>query len=136
MFTIFKKDGGYLPALEKYPTKALETYQLGELLILSGGGLTKCGATASPQFVCQENYTASAGGGKDIAVMPIDRNITYSTTASAALPGSGDTAVSVGDKVTLSSDAMEVTATKTSGVALVVYKGGEAKGDEVHVKFI
>ena len=44
-------------------------------------------------------------------------------------------AIGVGDKVTIHTDGMQVTATKTSGVAQIVALDGQAVGDRVVVKF-
>ena len=43
--------------------------------------------------------------------------------------------VHIGDKVTLSADGLQVTATTTSGVAEVVGMDGTAAGDTVYVRF-
>ena len=54
----------------------------------------------------------------------------FETTFQAAATG-----VNLGDKVTLHTDGLQVTATKTSGVAEVVGMDGTAVGDKVRVRF-
>lgn len=57
----------------------------------------------------------------------------FGTTLSAA-PADGVT-IKAGDKLTLSADAMQVTATTTSGVATVVAIEAQTVDSAVHVRF-
>ena len=129
MFTLIRKGEGYLPAAEFLPGKASESYTLGEALVLSAGSVTACGDTQTPQYIAMESITVPESGSADIYVMPVAHNAVYRTTNSAAL-----TTVPIGSKVTLA-NAVQVTATTTSGVATIVYKSGDAAGSEIHVKF-
>lgn len=129
MFTLIRKEEGYLPAAEYLPGKAGESFTLGEALVLSAGALTACGATQKPQYIAMESTSVPAEGAADIYVMPVAADAVYRTTNSAAL-----TSVEIGSKVTLS-NAVQVTATTDSGVALIVYKSGNDAGSEIHVKF-
>ena len=57
-------------------------------------------------------------------------DIVFETTAQAAL-----TAVKPGDRVTLHTDGLQVTATTASGVAEIVQKDADAAGSRVRVRF-
>ena len=59
----------------------------------------------------------------------VDPGAKFMTTFSAAA-----TAIKVGDKVTIGTDAMTVTATTTDGVAEVVQMMGNASGSECIVR--
>ena len=52
---------------EQVPATAGESYAVGEALVLSGGAATKCGATATPEFICQQQLSG-AGAGDQLAV--------------------------------------------------------------------
>ena len=129
MFTLIRKDEGYLPAAEFLPGKAGESFTLGEALVLSAGALTACGDTQAPQYIAMESVSAPASETADVYVMPVAHNAVYRTTNSADLAS-----VPIGSKVTLA-NAVQVTATTTSGVAMIVYKSADAAGSEIHVKF-
>ena len=92
-FTLARMDVGQTPPIEYKPVTESETVTLGEALVLSGGKLTKCGATSRPGFVA------------------------------------------VGNKVTLHTDGLQITATTTSGVATVTYIAGQTVGSLARVRF-
>ena len=92
-FILAKMDVGLTPPIEHKPVTESESIALGEALVLSGGKLTKCGATSRPTFVA------------------------------------------VGNKVTLHTDGLQVTATTTSGVATITYIAGQTVGSLVRVRF-
>lgn len=106
-----------VPETESLPTTAGETYKEGEALVLSGGKLTKCGATAKPTHISLADYTAPASGQKDLPCYRIASNmvfevpVTFSSTAAAIV---------VGSKLTVASDGLGVTDVTTSGVVTVV----------------
>jgi hypothetical protein len=87
-----------------------EASALGEALVLTSGKLTKCGATATPQFIAMKTVAAATPG----AVIPVIRTdeLTEFTTQSMATVAS----TLIGNKVTLHTDGLLVTATTTSGV--------------------
>jgi hypothetical protein len=118
---------------EKYvelPTTASETYKQGEALVITSGAVTKCGATAAPTHICGCDYVAPATGNKSIPCYPIFKGYELETTLQAA-----GTSLVIGDKVTLHTDGLQVTATTTSGVAEIVKMNGTAVGSSVIVKF-
>lgn len=131
MFSFVKSNAGHnFPAIVQLPTTASTTYKVGDALILSSGALTKATGETAPAYVCAENYTAPASGQKEIAVYPIYPFQEWETTLSAA-----GTSLNVGDKVTINTDAAQVTATTTKGVAEIVKMLGTAVGSKVIVKF-
>jgi len=133
-FIFAKSLGGEMyPIVEKKPTTASETYTTGEALVLSSGALTKCGATTKPTYIAARSYVAPASGNEDLEVNPILPEYIYQSTFSAD-PDS----INIGDKVTIASDGLRVTATTSSGVATVDAKldGGNDTGDGVTVRFI
>ena len=115
----------------RLPTTANETYTFGEALVLSAGKLTKCGATVVPTHICCEDYTAPASDNRAIIAEPVSADMIFEVPFSAA-PSS----VNVGDKVTLHTDGLQITATKESGVATIFDKNGAAAiGDKCLVQF-
>lgn len=95
---------------EQYITTDNEAISLGEALILTSGALTKCGATATPEFIAMQ----ATSDEDTISVVRIDENTVLETTFSAAA-----TSIVVGDKLTLASNGLQVTATTTNGVFTV-----------------
>ena len=110
------------------PTTASETYKVGETLKLSSGKVTKASGTDEPVYVSQADYEAPATGMKDIPVVEINPGQIFR----APLQASGASLV-VGDKVTIHTDGLQVTATTTSGVAEILKIEGTAVGDYVQV---
>ena len=93
--------------------KASTTYNIGDALNFTGGVLEK------------------ATGMKKIPVVPANAGQLYKTTFAADA-----SAVTEGSKVTIHTDAAQVTATTTSGVATIVKKYGTgASGTACLVKF-
>lgn len=126
MFTYHQFDHGQTPPLEYLAGTAAESFSTGEALVLSAGALTKCGATAKPEYICM-------GPVKEDGTVPCSKvagSIVYDVPLTAA-----GTALKIGDKVTLSADGQGVTATTTSGVAKIVRIDGTAIGDLVGVRF-
>lgn len=128
-FKPHKTDVASTPPLEYYPGTSGEAFVPGEALVLTGGALTKCGATARPQFICVTEFTCTAAN-EPLAVIRVHGHITFGTAWSAAA-GS----VKIGDKVTISADGLFATSTTTSGVAEVVEIQGTAAGDFCAVRF-
>lgn len=126
-FLLQSMDVGQTPPIEYRQATAEEAVVLGEALVTAASGLlTKCGATAKPEFI--------AVGPEDAQDMvPVVRVQDYQiwrTELSAA-----GTSLKPGSKVTLSGDGLQVTATTESGVAAIVDLEGTAVGDGVRVRF-
>lgn len=108
---------------------ASEAVAMGEALVLSGGTLTKCGATTAPAFIAMADLTAAAAK-RTIPVARVASNQIYEVPVSAA-----PTSLKVGDKVTLHTDGLQVTATTTSGVVTVENLNGATEaGDKIIVR--
>ncbi len=111
------------------PTTTSETYKVGETLKLSSAGkLTKASGTDVPEFVSLADYVAPASNAKDIPVVEINAGQIYA----APLQASG-ASLKAGDKVTIHTDGLQITATTTSGVAEIVKLNGTSVGDKAWV---
>ena len=120
--------GNTPPIVYMQPTDS-ETYQVGEALKLASGKVTLCSGAVAPSHVC-------VGPVDDNGVVPcveVQKYMEFETTLGVAPTDSAT--VGVGDKVTLHTDGMQVTATKTSGVAEVTSIDGQTVGSRVTVKF-
>lgn len=108
-----------------------EALKNGEALVLTGGKLTKCGATEKPQFVAMTALDASAEE-RRVPCVRADENQLWRVPVSA-----DPTALNPGDKVTVGGDALTVTATTASGVITVDDLSDAKKaGDEIYVRII
>lgn len=107
-----------------------EAYTLGEALVLTNGRLTKCGATATPEFVSVKAQAAEATAVTPIAVLRVQEDMIFSTTSTATVAST-----LVGAKVTLHTTGGEVTATTSSGVATIVSTDGKTTNSNVTVSF-
>ena len=117
-FLIQQVDGGRVPGIEYLPCGAI-TPRIGMALIQSGGNLAVASGTTAPTYVSMIE--------KETRVLP---DMMFETTFQAAA-----SSVKLGDKVTLHTDGLQVTATTASGVAEVVGMDGTAAGDRVRVRF-
>ncbi len=106
-----------------------EAIEMGEALVLADGKVTKCGATAAPTYIAMGSIAANDTK-RSVAVCRVEKNQVYEVPVTAA-----PTALKVGDKVTLHTDGLQVTATTTSGVVTIVdLNGAAAVGDKVVVR--
>ena len=129
MFLNIKTDDGHVAPFEKFPCSAI-TPKNGMAMVLSSGKLAIASGTNKPEFICVEEHDAAVAADTMVTVVRVDHDTVYETTLSAA-----GTSLALGDKVTLAADGLQVTATKTNGVAEIVYIDGTAVGDKVHVRF-
>jgi len=126
MFKIAKMRTLAERAIEVYAPTADEAIVLGEALVLTSGKLTKCAATATPEYIAR-----SAGTNKAIAVNRVLEEDIFETTFAADA-----SAVTEGSKVTLHTDGVQVTATTTNGVFYITKKlGTGASGTAVQGMF-
>lgn len=100
------------------PGKNLETIVLGEALIYKATGLEKCPATERPWYICR----GEKGEDGLYPVCPVMESTRYEAPYQAK--------PTVGEKVTLHTDALQVTATTTGGV-FRVESVDEAKGTAI-----
>lgn len=111
------------------PSTTSETYAVGETLkISSAGKLTKASGTDVPVYVCSASYAAPSSNAKEIPVVEINPGQIYRVPLQAS-----GASLKVGDKVTIHTDGLQVTATTTSGVAEIVKIEGTGVGDYVQV---
>ena len=118
MFKVFDANVADTEVIEHLPGKNLEAITLGEALTISAQGLTKCAATDRPQYICR-------GPADEDGLYPVGA-VMESTRYEAPYQAKP----AVGTKVTLHTDALQVTATATNGVFLVE-RVDEAKGTAI-----
>ena len=128
-FLIQQVDGGRVPGIEYLPCGAI-TPKIGMALIQSGGNLAVASGTTAPTYVSMIEKETPCTAGDIIPVMRVLPDMMFETTFQAAA-----SSVKLGDKVTLHTDGLQVTATTASGVAEVVGMDGTAAGDRVRVRF-
>ena len=88
-----------------------EAVTLGEALVQTSGRLTKCGATATPEFIALKTQAAEASAVTPLPVERVSEDTEYSTQSMATVA-----TTLVGNKVTLHTDGLLVTGTASSGV--------------------
>jgi len=103
----------------QFPTEYLlmadgEAVAYGEALVLTSGKLTKCGATAVPEFIALRTQALEATSVTKIPVVRVSEEQMFEVKSMATVAASV-----VGSKVTLHSDGLLVTATASSGVFYV-----------------
>lgn len=103
MFTFYDNQITSSEPFEYVPVTGAETYEVGEALKMSGGKATKCGATDKPVYICM-----GKGDGNRVPVVPVLATRRYEVPYTAK--------PTVGTKVTLHTDGLQVTATTASGV--------------------
>ena len=127
-FMLVTMDVGVSPAIKYVPATAGEEFAVGEALVMKSGAASKCGATTKPTMVCVGKVQDGS-----VPVVSVQDYMVFGTTLSAA-PADGTT-IKPGDKLTLSAEAMQVTATTSSGVATVVAIEGQTVDSTVQVRF-
>ena len=128
-FKLHKTDVNKVPPIEYLPAGAI-TPKMGMALTLSGGNLAIASGTTVPSYVSMVECESALTAGTVIPVIRVLPDMIWETANQAAL-----TSINRGDKVTLHTDGMQVTATKTNGVAEIVDMNGTAVGSRVLVRF-
>ena len=128
MFLNKKNADGHVAPFEQLPCSAI-TPKNGMAMVLSSGKLAIASGANKPEFICIEQHSAAVSAGDLVTVVRVEPDTDYETVLSA----SG--ALNIGEKVTLASDGLRVTATTASGVAEIVAMEGTASGDTVIVRF-
>lgn len=129
MFCLSSMKVGLTPPIEYKTATAGESYAVGEALKQSGGKVTLCSGTTKPEYIC----VGPANDAGEVPCVAVQDYMEFQTTLAVA-PADSAT-IGVGDKVTIHTDGMQVTATKTSGVAKLVRVDGQTVGSVVVVKF-
>ena len=127
-FKFHQTQGNIIPGNEYLPVSAI-TPVIGLLLTVSGGQLAIASGTAQPSYVCLCTQDNAAVAGNIIPVTRVLPDMVFATTWSADAAS-----IKIGDKVTISADGLEATAT-TGGTAEVVGMEGTGVGDTVYVRF-
>lgn len=120
--------GGDVTQMEYLPAGKM-VVSMGEALTVTGGKLAV--ATGKPSYIsAYDSQNKEVDEGTLIPCFRVLDEMIFRTSASAALTG-----VEIGEKVTISADGTQVTATTASGVAEIVSKDGDEAGDTVRVRF-
>lgn len=114
---------------EYLPAGAI-TPKMGLALTQTEGKLAVAADTVKPTYICMREQDTPCADGAIIPVIRVRDDIIFETEAQAEM-----TAVKLGDKVTLHTDGLHVTATTASGVAEVVDMDGTAVGSKIRVRF-
>ncbi|MBQ7646970.1 MAG: hypothetical protein IJS94_06855 [Clostridia bacterium] len=118
------------PSIEYLPGTASEAFTYGEALVFSEAGkLTKASGAVRPGYICASDVTLPSSGGI-VPAAAVSGSVIYEVPLSAS-----GTSLLCGNKVTLGSDGLTVTATLTNGTAEIVGINGTSVGDTVDVKF-
>lgn len=129
-FIPHKNDGSIRPQALEYLAATNITPKKGLALYFSSGLLALCSGTNKPEYICMcEGPQLTSGDVIPVLRVLPDRVFETAWSTSGA-------AINVGQKVTIASDGLRVTATTTSGVAEVVAKEDTAaENDTVYVRF-
>lgn len=126
----FSKSYGkeHFPVTLKYPSTASETYTLNEGLKVSGGAVTKAGATDKPVYICIKPYVAPANGNEELYVNAVLPHYEYEIDVDGNLTGAP-----IGGKLKLDSTGSNVIAsagthqkTEAAVVATITTAGNAA----------
>lgn len=128
-FLIHSVDDNRVLGLEYLPCSAI-TPKVGMALVQTSGNLVLASGTTAPAYISMCERDTACTAGELIPVVRVQKDIIFGVPAQAAM-----TSVKLGDKVTIYTDGLQVTATTTSGVAEVVGMDGTAAGSTVLVRF-
>ena len=131
MFKLLKIENARMNVPEPvfHEATANEAIYIGEALVLSSGKLTKCSATTKPDFIAI-GQIGEGDTNRKVAVCRVESNQVYE------VPVTDDpTDLKVGDKVTVHTDGLQITADTTSGVITIEnLNGAEKAGDTIVVR--
>jgi hypothetical protein len=128
-FKIYSTDDNRVPGIEYLPASAI-TPKVGMALTQTTGQLALAAGATAPTYIsmCEKDSPCTAGD--IIPVIRVNKDMIFETTFAAEAAS-----VKPGDKVTLQTGGLQVTATTTNGVAEVVYMDGTASGSMCRVRF-
>lgn len=129
-FLIHSTDDHRAAHLEYLPCSAI-TPKVGMAMVMSSGNLVAASGATKPQYICMTERKTACTAGEIIPVVRVQADMIIETSFSVAA-----SAVKLGNKVTISTDGTQVTATTTDGVAEVIYMDGTAAGDLCRVRFV
>jgi hypothetical protein len=110
-FKLIKCGGESVPQETKYLMTDNEGCTRGQGLALTNGRLTNVAATAVPEYIAEKTVAAAAASVTPVPVHRVKTEYEYEVACT------GQIATTVlGDKVTIHTDGLSVTATTTNGV--------------------
>lgn len=128
MFLIHAVEGGHIPAFEYLPAGAI-TPKVGMAMVQSGGVLAMASGDAAPAYISMLESAQALEEGELMPVIRVTPEIVFETEASVSIAS-----VKLGDKLTIATDGMRVTATPGGAAEVVAVDGTEA-GSKVRVRF-
>lgn len=128
-FLIHSTDDGRVLPWEYLPASAI-TPKVGMALTQSSGNLALASGTTKPTYISMREQGTALTAGDLIPVVRVQPDVVWETELSAA-----GTSLKIGQKVTIATDGLRVTATTTDGIAEIVEILGTAIGDKVRVRF-
>jgi hypothetical protein len=105
------------------------TPKIGMALAFNDGALKTATGTVKPTYISACDRDVAVKVGELIPVIRVRDDMLFETTSSVAM-----TTVKPGDKVTISADGLQVTATTADGIAEVVSIEDTAAGGTVFVR--
>lgn len=124
MFLEHVNNGRAVEPFVLVPAKSGETFSVGEALYLNAGFATKASGTTVPQYICQESAVGEEGKMIHCTLVNSKQELEVPLSASGS-------SLAIGDKVTIATDGLRVTATTTSGIFTITKINGTATGDTV-----
>lgn len=128
-FECYSHEKNLVPTYRRVPSDVAAP-EVGMALAMSDGKLALATGTTRPGYISVVKAGAAVREEGYLLVLPAGEEITFKTTFAADASG-----INVGDKVTIHTDGMQVTATTAGGVAEVVNIIDSAAGGEVLVRF-
>lgn len=123
---LWKSHGASAAPIETIPADSSLSYKVGEGLVITSNKAAKAAGTTAPAYIC-------VGPAKDgnVPVIKMSKEDVYAAPLSAA-----GTSLNIGDKVTVDTDSIRLTATTTNGVAEILgfATAAKAAGDEVYFR--
>lgn len=134
-FLIHSTDDGRVLPWEYLPVGAIAstayvTTKVGMAMTQTDGSLAVASGTTKPTYISMREQDTALTADDLIPVVRVQPDVIFETELSAA-----GTSLKVGNKVTIETDGLRVTATTTEGVAEIVEILGTAIGDKVRVRF-
>lgn len=114
-FKIYSTDDNRVPGIEYLPASTI-TPKVGMALTMSNGNLAVASGSSTPMYISVIEKSSACKSGEIIPVIRVGKDIIFETSFSV-----DPSSLNVGDKVTIDSSGMNLTATKTSGVAEIVH---------------
>ena len=134
-FLIHSTDDGRVLPWEYLPVGAIAstvsvTTKVGMALTQTDGNIVLASGTTKPTYISMREQDTALTADDLIPVVRVQPDVIFETELSAA-----GTSLKVGNKVTIATDGLRVTATTTEGVAEIVEILGTEIGDKVRVRF-